>query len=114
MNQVVRSIRDRFGYYHVAVLMLDAEEQKLLLRAVSGGYVELFPRHYTQLVSQGLIGAAAAFGENHGRERRQPGPPLLFSARRPVGYRFRDVGSHQDRPARPRRAGHPDDKCQCL
>ncbi len=62
LNEVVKLIRERFGYYNVALLTLQPEKERLELRAVSGGYADLFLLDSTQPISVGLIGAAARSG----------------------------------------------------
>ncbi len=61
LDEVARLIRERFGYYNVVLLTLDATEQ-LKLRAVSGGYADLFPPNFEEPITIGLIGAAACSG----------------------------------------------------
>lgn len=62
LKQVVALIQDQFGYHNVAVLTLDEPNHALGLRAVSGGYVDLFPDGYRQPLDVGLIGTAGHSG----------------------------------------------------
>ncbi len=61
LDEVARLIRERFGYHNVALLTLESPEQ-LSLRAVSGGYADLFPSDFVQPTTVGLMGAAARSG----------------------------------------------------
>ncbi len=62
LSEVVVLVREQFGYHSVALFTMETDQQQVLLRAVSGGYVDVFPPHYRQPLSVGLIGAAGRTG----------------------------------------------------
>ncbi len=62
LNEVARLIRERFGYYNVTLLTVEPEGEQLRLRAVAGGYADIFPPDYLQPIALGLLGVAARTG----------------------------------------------------
>jgi len=60
-SKVVEVIRERFGYYSVALFLVEGEYA--VLKAVSGGYAHLIKGEYRQHLSQGIIGWAITHNE---------------------------------------------------
>lgn len=61
LEQAVQLIQSTFGYYHVAIFLLEGEFASL--RAIAGICRNDIPSTYSQHISQGLIGWVAAHGE---------------------------------------------------
>jgi GAF domain-containing protein len=65
LPSVVKSISDRFGYYHVGIYLLDDSEQNALLRASSseGGLRMMRRKHRVKVASNEIIGIVTDRGE---------------------------------------------------
>lgn len=63
LTQAASLIQQSFGYHHVALFILDREQDELLLRADAGLYGNLFSSRQSLKVGQGMIGWAARHGK---------------------------------------------------
>ncbi len=59
LSEIVHSVQDAFDYYGVMLLMVDDTGKKLIMRAIAGGYTEVFPSDLTIKMGEGMIGTAA-------------------------------------------------------
>jgi glucokinase len=59
LTDIVTAVCDTFNYYGVMLLLLDANEKTLRLKAIAGGYRNYFPKDLTLKVGQGMVGRAA-------------------------------------------------------
>ena len=62
LGDTVQTIRDTFDYYGVMLLLKDEGSDQLVLKAIAGGYSEVFPSEMTIPVGEGMIGHAAISG----------------------------------------------------
>ncbi len=62
LDNAVRLISERFGFYHVGIFLLDAERRYAVLRAANseGGQRMLARNHRLEVGEQGIVGYAAA------------------------------------------------------
>jgi len=60
LAEIVSSVQETFNYYGVMLLLLDEKENCLSLKAIAGGYKEVFPDSLRLAVGEGMIGKAAA------------------------------------------------------
>jgi len=65
MEQTVRLISDRFGFYHAGIFLLDDTEEYAVLQAASseGGQRMLARRHKLKVGEEGIVGYASGTGE---------------------------------------------------
>ena len=62
LTQVVRTIQDAFGYYHVQILLADEERERLVLQAASGEVGQrLKDEGYSLLIGPDSLNGQAAF-----------------------------------------------------
>ena len=59
LKDVVTTVCDAFNFYGVMLLLLDADEKMLHLKAIAGGYSKIFPKDLALKVGEGMIGTAA-------------------------------------------------------
>jgi len=62
LEDTVAAIRDTFDYYGVMLLIRDPKNDQLVLRAIAGGYSDVFPRNMAIPVGKGIIGHTAVSG----------------------------------------------------
>ena len=64
MQEVAHSIRERFNYYNVELILLDEERGELVLRAIAGGFEHVAPGDYRQSIDEGIMGFVARTGQS--------------------------------------------------
>ena len=62
-HEIVTAVRDAFNYYGVMLLLYNEKENKLLKRAIAGGYTNVFPGNLSIGIGEGIIGRAAESGD---------------------------------------------------
>lgn len=62
-TEIAAALKDKFGYYHVAIYSVDPARDELHLETITGGYADILPVGFRQKTEEGLLGAAV-------RERR--------------------------------------------
>ncbi len=62
LQEIVTAIRQGFGYYNVALFLLDETDSDLEMRAIDGGFEALVSPDYRQVVGIGMIGSTATTG----------------------------------------------------
>ncbi|MEJ2707519.1 MAG: GAF domain-containing protein [Anaerolineales bacterium] len=67
LSQAVDLIRERFGFYHAGIFLVDGRGEYAVLRSASGtaGKKMLESEHKLKVGAQGIVGDAAASGEAH-------------------------------------------------
>ncbi len=99
LERTVDLINEAFGYYHVAIMLVDEGAEEASVGACAGGAVDHIPPGFRQPLDRGLIGWAASSGEtvlaNHvGLESRYF--PLLTETQSeldvPLKYQDRLIG----------------------
>lgn len=63
LQGIVAAVQRGFGYYNVAILLLDENTDELKLSAIAGGFKDTAPSGYSQKVGTGMIGWTAATGQ---------------------------------------------------
>jgi PAS domain S-box-containing protein len=63
LDRSTQLVQEGFGYHHVALFLLDPEQDEAVLRAAAGKLVSVLPPGYRQKLSQGMIGWVARHGE---------------------------------------------------
>lgn len=56
-------IQDSFSYEHVALFIIDQQKKSVVMRTISGGLTDLFPKDHTLKLGQGIVGTAALQNE---------------------------------------------------
>lgn len=59
LSEIVTAIQETFNYYGVMLLLLDEKGKWLILKAISGGYTNVFPGDHQIEVGEGMIGRTA-------------------------------------------------------
>jgi putative methionine-R-sulfoxide reductase with GAF domain len=49
--------------HHVALFVVDTEQRELVMKAIAGNFVNLFPSNHRILLGQGMVGWAGEHGE---------------------------------------------------
>jgi nitrate/nitrite-specific signal transduction histidine kinase len=65
LNEVARFIKDRFGYYHTGIFLVDDNEEYAVLKAAGGeaGQLLLASKHRLKIGETGIVGYVAKTGE---------------------------------------------------
>jgi PAS domain S-box-containing protein len=64
LNFLVASIRESFGYYNVAIYIIDERDpDRLVLKVIDGEYSDILLPNYNIKVSEGIIGYVASTGD---------------------------------------------------
>ena len=63
LNRTAQAVQQSFGYFHVALYLLDAAHAEVVLHAFAGGYPAALLIGYRQPVNVGMVGYAAQHGE---------------------------------------------------
>jgi putative methionine-R-sulfoxide reductase with GAF domain/HPt (histidine-containing phosphotransfer) domain-containing protein len=63
LRETVNSLSHSFDYYGVMILLLDSKKKRLTLRAIAGGYADIFPSGLSIKLGEGMIGMAAQTGK---------------------------------------------------
>lgn len=63
LDSAAEAIRKNFNYFDVTIFLVDRHENKLVLVAHSGNYVDFLPHGYKQSMSEGITGWVAKHGQ---------------------------------------------------
>jgi PAS domain S-box-containing protein len=63
LDQAAQLVHDKFGYHHVALFIVDRERQDLVMKAISGEFVALFPPNHRVPLGQGMVGWVGEHGQ---------------------------------------------------
>lgn len=62
LSEIVAAISETLGYYNVMLLLLDERNERLIRKAIAGGYSDVFQDVLQVAVGKGMIGRAAETG----------------------------------------------------
>jgi PAS domain S-box-containing protein len=57
-----RLVQENFGYHHVALFRFDDEQHELVMEAIAGNFVNLFPARHRIRLGQGMVGWVGQHG----------------------------------------------------
>ena len=60
LSSSVRLIQKSFGFFHVAIHLIDRESQQVKLTAVAGSMARMFPSNHALKIGEGLVGSVCA------------------------------------------------------
>ncbi|NTU65749.1 MAG: GAF domain-containing protein [Chloroflexi bacterium] len=63
LARAAQLVHDNFGYHHVALFVRDDKHQELVMKAIAGDFVSLFPIDHRVPSGQGMVGWVADHGE---------------------------------------------------
>ncbi len=56
LERAAQLVHDTFGYHHVALFIVDRERRELVMKAIAGEFVKLFPPNHRVPLNQGMVG----------------------------------------------------------
>ena len=62
LDRAAQLVHDNFGYHHVALFVRDDKHQELIMKAIAGDFVSLFPIDHRVPAGQGMVGWVAEHG----------------------------------------------------
>ena len=62
-EQAARLVQENFGYHHVAVFVIDHERHELVMKAIAGNFLSLFPPNHRIPLGQGMVGWVGEHGQ---------------------------------------------------
>lgn len=63
LERAAHLVQEHLGYHHVAIFVLNHARSEVVMRAIAGHFVHLFPREHHLKLGQGMVGWAALHGE---------------------------------------------------
>ena len=63
IDRAVHLVEENFGYHHVALFVVDTEQRELIMKAIAGNFVNLFPPHHRIPLGQGMVGWVGEHGQ---------------------------------------------------
>jgi len=63
LARAAQLVHDNFGYHHVSLFVIDGERRELIMKAIAGDFVNLFPIDHRIPVGQGMVGWVAEHGK---------------------------------------------------
>ncbi len=63
LERAAHLVQESFGYHHTALFTLDAEKKEIVMQAIAGDFVDLFPPNYRQKLNEGFIGWVGQHGQ---------------------------------------------------
>ena len=63
LDRAVHLVLESFGYHHVALFIIDHEHHELVMKAIAGDFVNLFPPNHRVQLSSGMVGWVGEHGE---------------------------------------------------
>lgn len=63
LARAAQLVHDNFGYHHVSLFVMDGERRELVMKAIAGDFVKLFPIDHRVPLGQGMVGWVAEHGE---------------------------------------------------
>jgi PAS domain S-box-containing protein len=61
-EQAARLVQENFSYHHVALFVVDHERNELVMKAIAGNFVSLFPHNHRIPLGQGMVGWVGEHG----------------------------------------------------
>ena len=62
-DRAAHLVQENFGYHHVALFVVDHEQRELVMKAIAGDFVNLFPPNHRIPFGQGMVGWACEHGQ---------------------------------------------------
>ena len=62
LERAAQLVHDAFGYHHVALFIVDRERQELVMKAIAGKFVKLFPPNHRVPLNRGMVGWVGEHG----------------------------------------------------
>jgi PAS domain S-box-containing protein len=62
LERAAQLVHDNFGYHHVALFIVDQSRQELVMKAIAGEFVKLFPPNHRVSLGQGMVGWVGEHG----------------------------------------------------
>jgi len=62
LDRATRLVQESFGYHHVALFLLDDDRSELVMEAIAGDFVNLFPPGHRVRTGRGMVGWVAEHG----------------------------------------------------
>jgi PAS domain S-box-containing protein len=62
LDRAAQLVHDNFGYHHVALFVMDDKHKELIMKAIAGDFVNLFPIDHRVPSGQGMVGWVAEHG----------------------------------------------------
>ncbi len=63
IDRAVHLVQENFGYHHVALFVVDTEQHELIMKAIAGDFVNLFPPNHRIPLGQGMVGWVGEHGQ---------------------------------------------------
>jgi phosphoserine phosphatase RsbU/P len=63
LERAAQLVHDTFGYHHVALFIVDRERQELVMKAIAGEFVTLFPPNHRVPLKRGMVGWVGEHGQ---------------------------------------------------
>ncbi len=63
LERAAQLVHDTFGYHHVALFTVDRERQELVMKALAGEFVKLFPPNHRVPLNRGMVGWVGEHGQ---------------------------------------------------
>ncbi|GEM_PF-2086230 len=63
LDRAAQLVHGNFGYHHVSLFVMDGERKELIMKAIAGDFVSLFPINHRVPLGQGMVGWVAEHGE---------------------------------------------------
>jgi PAS domain S-box-containing protein len=63
LERAAQLVHDTFGYHHVALFIVDRERQELVMKAIVGEFVKLFPPNHRVPLNRGMVGWVGEHGQ---------------------------------------------------
>jgi PAS domain S-box-containing protein len=63
LERAAQLVHDNFGYHHVALFIVDREHRELVMKAITGEFVKLFPPNHRVPLNQGMVGWVGEHGQ---------------------------------------------------
>jgi signal transduction histidine kinase/putative methionine-R-sulfoxide reductase with GAF domain len=63
LDQATRLVQESFDYHHVAIFLLDSQQDQLAMWAASGEFTDIFPPNHRLGVGEGMVGWTGQHGQ---------------------------------------------------
>jgi PAS domain S-box-containing protein len=63
LDRAAHLVQESFGYHHVALFLSDHDRDELVMRAISGDFVNLYPPQHRIKLDRGMVGWVGEHGE---------------------------------------------------
>jgi PAS domain S-box-containing protein len=63
LDRAAQLVHDNFGYHHVALFVVEREHRELVMKAIAGEFITLFPPNHRVPLDHGMVGWVGEHGE---------------------------------------------------